>query len=830
MPIRAELPAPSLALALALLLILVPAACTGAAEPLGPASRGALGGAAGGGAGRIEVRRLDARPRLTLVSRDGDPSPAVAAVFVTDLGPALTTALAAVIEARLHAAGFDAEIRVDRDAFRAGVLVPDPARLPALFAALASAAGRPIAPGSPEIALAVQRLQSLRRNPLDAPELAPIAACTGALGVAAGDPLPDLATAAGGRELEAARSAALHVGNESLAGVGPDAFARAVAQALERTGGWAPAPRGAAAPEDLAPGSDLAGAYTAPSLDRRSARLTLAVRVADPGVAAAAAERLGAADSPLVARLRLLTEPWRVVQIAGTARARGGCVSAVLELSPRPARQPLEPSAALAAVVARREIVAELAASSAGAVAIAARQILTAADPREAAARAAWWAIAAPATGASPRWATALGVPPLLAPPREATPGPTAGARFQAEIDRAVAGSAGAERRLAVEHGQGELWILLASPCGVAEEGAADAGFGAVAALAAVEARRRPAEAVVEPWVTGDGIGVVAHAAFRDERETGPELARRVADAAARVLTATTLSPEALAAARVAVLDHLERASGHQGTAFEALALAVAPEHPSWLEPFGLWSRVAGAPAEGVRARGQALAWGPLRLAVLANTDAAQAVAAADAADRWLSPAPGARVCHAGAPSPPRGGRAELRLASDAPLAQGLLGAPLPASATPGAASGYAFRDLAELTAAALDGPGGLLAGALAGAAATAQARVMGGGRVPALVVDVRATDGNLGGAVSDVRGLLLRLPTTATEGDLLRAAAVVERREQDARADPRRRLADLWSGRRGPPPARPPLATWRAFLSATLREAALVVVEARTE
>ncbi len=120
---------------------------------------------------RIEVRRLDARPRLTLVSRDGDPTPAVAAVFLTGLGPAPTTALAAVVEARLRSAGFEADVRVDRDAFRVRLLLTDAGRTAPFFAALVAAVSRPLAAGSPEVGLAVQRVASLKRNPLDAAEL-----------------------------------------------------------------------------------------------------------------------------------------------------------------------------------------------------------------------------------------------------------------------------------------------------------------------------------------------------------------------------------------------------------------------------------------------------------------------------------------------------------------------------------------------------------------------------------------------------------------------------------------------------------------------------------
>ena len=123
----------------------------------------------------------------------------------------------------------------------------------------------------------------------------------------------------------------------------------------------------------------------------------------------------------------------------------------------------------------------------------------------------------------------------------------------------------------------------------------------------------------------------------------------------------------------------------------------------------------------------------------------------------------------------------------------------------------------------------------------------MGGARAPALVIDVRAPADSLASAVADVKALLLRLATVATEADLTRATSSWDHREDEARADPRRRLTDLWSGLARPPPrdgdcrggprwvggdttARPSasLAAWRAFLGAALREGALVVVEGR--
>ena len=775
-----------------------------------------------GNQGRIEAKRIAGRPRLTLVSRDGDPQPAIAVVFTTGLGSALTTALGAVVEHRLRAAGFEPDVRVDRDAFRVRVSIADPAKVAPLFTAVAAAAVRPIAPASGELALAAQRLASLGRNPLDAAELSPITACTGALGLAPGERVPSAETPEGLREIESARARALGAARTSIGVAGPAAFAQAVTQALERTSGWLEGP---AAIADPAPAADVASAYVSPSLERRGARLSLAVRVPDPAAAAAAAERLGASESPLLARVHTMGEAWRVLSISGVARAHGGCVSVTLETSHRSTSDPLEPSAAAAAAIVRREVSAAL--DEGDASGVAARQILTAADPRDAASRAAWWAAASSLPPSPPRWVAALGAPSPERGPREPAARGVTAAQFQGELDRALATVGGAERRLSVERGQGELWLLLASPCGVAEEGLPDAGASALATLAAIAGEaRRSSDVALEPWIGSDGVGVLAHAPLRHDRESAAELARRVADAAARALTATTPSGEALAEARATILAHLERSAGRQATALEAFASAVAPDHPSWVEPFGVFRRVVEATPDGVRARAHALAAGPLRLAVIANADAAQAAVAADAVDRWLSPTTGPRVCRIAPSSAARAGRVEVRLPEGAPLAQAIVGAPLPVPvASP--AGPYAYRDLAEVTVAALDGPSGALGSALAGAAANASARWVGGARAPALIVDVRAPEHSLGAAVAEVKALLLRWPLAATEAELERAAAIVRRRHRDARVDPRRRLGDLWASANAVAPPSPSLAGWRAFLAGTLRDPALIVVEA---
>ncbi|AUX22883.1 hypothetical protein SOCEGT47_033990 [Sorangium cellulosum] len=840
--LRPALPLPLLALA---------AACRGPA-PAAPPPGHALASTPEGSVGRIEVRHVEARPRLTLVSRDGDPAPALVASVATDLGSVATTALASVVEARLRAAGFDADARIDRSAFRVRLLVRDAARVEPFLRALSAAFTQPVAAGSPEVALAMERVRALRASPLDAPELAPIAACTGRLGLAGAEPVVDLSTPAGVRELDGWRTAALHAGRTSIAVVGPAAFCAEAARAAERVDAW---PAGSPA-TDAWPSADTLGVYSTNQLGRRGARVTVAARVASPQAAVAAAERLGAPGSPLRARLSALPSPFRTVEVVGVARPRGGCVSVTLEASDLPAAPPVETSSALAAAVARQEIRRGLAAPSAT---VATRQILTARDPRDAGARAAWWALSGSAPGAPPeRWATALGVPPSADPPRPSAPEPPGGKRFEAELGRALAAGAqpALERRSLVERGQGEVWVLLASPCGVADEGQYDAGSTALAALSAVQLRRRELDVTIEPWITADAVGVIAHAPFRDDRETPSELARRVASAAARTVAATTVSPDALALARAAALEHLERLAGGRAAALEAFASALAPDHPSWIEPLGVWDRVASSAIDTVRLRWQALATGPLRLAVLANADASQATAAAEAAERWLAPRLTARGC--GSPDGAvvaRPGHHDVRLPEGTSLAQALVGARLPAAP--------AAHDLAELTVAALNGSDGLLAAALSAAAspaaapaaspaaapaaspaaalaaspparplaARASARLLGGTRAAALAVEIRAPSAEIGEASARVKALLAGLAQRATDADLSRAAGHVARHERDALAEPRRRLIDLWRGpASGAPPARITLAAWRAFLSSALGADAIVTVEARPD
>ncbi len=245
------------------------------------------------------------RPRLTLLARGGDPAAAVVAVVATDLGSAPTVALAAIVEARLLAAGLPVDTRVDRSSFRVRLLASPKATPRAFFAALAEAFRAPLVRGTPELAKAAERLAALKRNPLPAAEMAPAADCAGRLGLVPKEKIPDLLADEGVLALEKARAAALTLTRTALAVVGPAETCSAAEAALLETSGWLEGPPIV----DAWPVADQVGTYAANDVAKRRSRLTVAVRIPDAPSAVSAAERLGDPRGALRARLSALPLP-----------------------------------------------------------------------------------------------------------------------------------------------------------------------------------------------------------------------------------------------------------------------------------------------------------------------------------------------------------------------------------------------------------------------------------------------------------------------------------------------------------------------------------------
>jgi hypothetical protein len=448
------------------------------------ASAAACGGNAASGVRSpkhgIDLRTADGRPPVVVVERDGDPRGAVAFAVSTDgiapnRGAAPAVALGAVVEARLLARGArDVRVVASFGGYRVRALVTDDADAASFAIGVRAALLTPI--DAAATAIATEKLEALARLPIADVALADAARCMGDV-----VSLPDSGAPLAAGEIEAWRGGAHGLGRVAIGTTGGDSLARAVATAIASGDAWP-----IAAPSTISPAADGhtsvydAGRVIAPG----SARATIVMRTGAARRAVAAAEELGDAEGPLASRLRGLDAPAVVRSVVATAQARGGCVATVIDLAPRDLSVDASGRIATAVALARQEIaveVGEIASDAPTAAAIAAR----AGDPRDAAERAAWWSLSRD----GPEGVTAISIAVGVAASRDAEPTDSAAVRaeqIKSDLDRAtVAWQAPVvEAKSRVERGQGELWLLVGSPCGTASEGDEDAGLGSLVVLA----------------------------------------------------------------------------------------------------------------------------------------------------------------------------------------------------------------------------------------------------------------------------------------------------------------------------------------------------------
>jgi hypothetical protein len=809
------------------------------------------------------------RPSLAVVEREGDSRGAIAVAVTTegiasDRGAMVAVALAALVEERLSARGVDGaspappgrgrdleraspappgrgphldELGVigGWDGWRLRALVASPGDAAELVDAVREAMITPIAPKDHALAAIARKVGALARRPLPDRALIDVARCTGEA-YAAGEQAPPSE-----EELETWRRAAHGLGRVAIAATGEPSLVDAVAAVLARGPAW---PNGASlVPSQWPPADAQAVIYDASGeLAPGAARVLLTVRTTSPERAVAAASALGDPRGPLASRLAGLDAPAHLRSVVATAHVDGGCVAATVDLFARDLSADAPARVAIAAALARQELAVEI--GDVAAPPDLRRALVTRpSDPRDAAERAAWWALAGKRPGPDEaRTAMVVGLAstrdafeaPSRAPDASSGYGmkgmPWLAEAVRAEIDRAtIAWHAPVlEARTRVERGQGESWVLLASTCGTLPEGSHDAGTGAtVATAAAMKATEAVVDCRVEPFVAADGIGVLAHGPAR-AGESPQAHARRLADVAGRAFAADALDAARVTRARAALLA---RAAEPEARALGALGMALAAGHPAWVDPLGTTFGLGSASDDAVAIRAAAIRAGPLRVAVLSNSDAAQANAAVSAVDRWVARRPNeSRACP---PLPTPATTHAKTYAVDLPP-----GAPsLALLALPLVPGDQAGRTAATWIAAAIDGPGGLLARAVGGStevnppevssARGWSAAVVGAPRSPALVVRLVAADTTLDTAVAKVRALLERLRQgELREEDRARASAALARLVVSASLDPRARVIDLWRGEAST--VAPSLDTLRAFASATLRDDALLIVAER--
>jgi predicted kinase len=355
-----------------------------------------------------------------------------------------------------------------------------------------------------------------------------------------------------------------------------------------------------------------------------------------------------------------------------------------------------------------------------------------------------------------------------------------------------------AEARTRVEHGQPEAWIVVASPCGTSGEAENDAGASAVFANA-IAASVRAHGANADAWIANDAIGVVAN---------GPDEAS-LADLVARAFAIDPLGLDVITPAQSRLF-----ASTHAG--LSALAEAIAPNRPSSVAPSGTAYALLRLSTASIDARADALRRGPLRVAVIANDDAAHAEAAALRIDRWLARGH-ARACPAEtAPQIPKPGT--YAITTDEGTSEVYVAAMVASE----------FENEASAIASILDGDGGLLDSALGdGATRERSARVLGPPGARAIVIHVSAPASALDAAVAQLRALLDRVRQGAIrDEDLTRAKKHDDAARSIAMRDPRARAIALFRDEHAPLPVT--LDRVRAAASACLHDDALVIIGAR--
>ncbi|HKO48142.1 MAG TPA: hypothetical protein VJV79_10485 [Polyangiaceae bacterium] len=737
----------------------------GGSHANGPYGASASGSSRGGSA-RIERREVDNHPPINLVVRLGDPLPAVAFASAHDRGAVASVALSALILARLSARGIGEVVSVPTaHGIELAVLSADRAAARAFIEQVTAALATPIAERDDALRLVQEHLAALRSRAFTGKAEAGVAECSGELGQLPGAAVPDLSTPAGRAELEGYRRFAFATRASAFAALGSSEFVNAAASELEQVPDW---PNGDA-PEDAWPTSDAAEADSAEG----TRRLSVALRVADADAALASLRTLSTRRATLASRLRSFLPGFTLERVAFQARPRGACLRVDLSLPEgEPGVTPKE--TALAVTLVTEEAHAPESAAP-GAIE---ENIIEPSDPRQAAARAAWRALTGQQEPGPERRMVAVTVHPAERP---AFSGFANSLReFETRPQRAPL-----ETRLRAEPGQAELWILLGSPCGTLAESNDNAGQSALALTMA--AHETSADVALEPWITPDAVGLLAHAPRR-ALESASEQAERVARALARALSERSAAADALATAQSELFLAV---GGAPRPGYARLLDALAPDHRAWLEPRGTWASLAEANRDGVAARGREVLHGPLRVAVLANEDNAQAEAATRALDRWFAPwREDPRRCQTSAERAARSGELTITVPDSANTESAYLGLPFP--------SRVKFEREAEAFAMLLNAPRGPLALALSAEHinASARASIIGGGRAAALVIEIRASDEDARKATLEVRRALDRFVASQLSNDDLAAAQrVAAQRGLGASLDPRRRIVDLWRG-----------------------------------
>lgn len=698
---------------------------------------------------RVQILELSDRPKLVLVRRQGDPLPAGAVSVMQDFGPFAASQLARLVTRRLRAKGF-------------ADLVSRPH--PWGFQIAASLAPKSVARFSVEVHRALS--QPFSKSELKAAITAPVSAPAELFGARAcaftrSPAGPERLTL---KQLESYRKRAYASEATALAFVGDEKTLTAAREGAEEAPEW---PSGTP-PEDRWPEQDSIQVVRSELSD---AKLSFGLLSGLHAETLAAVRLLSDSKSTLYSRLHSLSKRLQVTQIAFVAKPRGSCLAVELDFGSEPPIPELVEYAARAVIEEARQALT----TPTMADWLLADNVLRPHDPREAAGNAAWLALTQTLEADEPRVGLVLSVP------GSAEPSDRRG--FERALRSALTPlSTDLKVRVRVEQGQSEVWALLASPCGTRGETTLDAGLTALTIYALASGPRRDGVSV-EAWVSADGVGLLAHAPRAHAGETPNAQIARVVTELARRFVAKQLNGVQMAAARGRLLSRL---GGEPRTGYPELLDGLSGNRPTLLQPLGTFRSVSDLTLSQGEARRSDLLRRPLSLAVIVNDDREQAATARRVLASWLKPIRNNPAkCPATGRATPTNTLVELESDDAVPVAY--VGARLPR-----------MSDEAMATALLLNRQAGWVHEALVspGLASSARAYVLGGSKIAALILEVRAANGDLDSAVAQARGLLARLADGAARSeDLTLAKSLLDTMRQESALDPRHRIVKLWQG-----------------------------------
>jgi hypothetical protein len=601
----------------------------------------------------------------------------------------------------------------------------------------------------------------------------------------------------------------MHSPNNARFGfVGASVIAHAVERAVGQLSVW-PGTQTLTQPGVEAPGK--LGAITVTNGTLRN--LSIAWRVGSIATANRAAQTMRRKGSPLLAQVGALDTEWKVDAISAIARNVGACLR--IDLSTSSDASPIS--------LRNLEDVARVTTSESRSSLQTSIKIVhddtvnpIDNDPRIAARRAAWNSLSAPDRSQPQSLLIHLRTSQIDGPPAPLE------AALRESLKVIPPRSLDAVSRL--ETGQSEQWALLASPCGTSAETADDAGSVAAWVRAISKRYSGYLGVQVEPWLTADGIGFIAHCHAQSRAESSSAMATRLGNALGSIVATGSVSGADLAAMRE---DTLLRLGPSPRRGWWQLVDLLSPGHPSTYEPLGSFDSMRKLDLANLRT--SRLKWlrGPLRLSVLLNQDQSQLPQLTLPLHRWLDPH---RTESKRCLETPQ----EVRQSSDVQISTRSLDTHdsnvyVAIQLAPGLRENLLYEHWLVWL---LTRPGGWLERTLdqLGSLNSFGAEVRGRRQNRSLIISLTvADDSKMADGILRVRALFSRLADSGADAqEVGLAQSWSDAQIRRAEFDPRRRLVDLWRG--DSVPQKTQLSGFSRYLNQSLGSAAVTVLRVRRQ